>query len=594
MSEKQNLTIEEVLRQLEEAKKRIAHLEEKVESKELEIHKQSEELHRQSEGITKQKNEIKNLKEQLSSLLRNKFAKRAEEYVPEIKDEEFNRESVAVPPSAENAKEKPIFKEHDKSKRVYLEEESARPKTCGRTIFGLEIPRKEERIKLPESEMYCKCGARLRVIGEEVTEKLVMPKSKIYVRRIVREKCQCPKCEGITYSDKSVVKTAPVEKTIFPKAMITPSVVANIICNKYDMHIPYYRQEYAFKYRHLYISRENMTNWQETAAAALEPLRELFHEELLSGNVIHADETPVKVINQKTDEIKSELGLQKDDKLKDREKCYIWVLMGGKENHPVLEYDFRWTRCKNNVLPLIEGFSGYMMTDGLSSYHTTAEEYNETHENKIISCACNAHNRRKYFDAWKNGNDLDAEPALEYYHNIYEIEKELRWKYDHKKLTAEEFVKKRRERVIPIFEKFKDWVTEIKPKVRPGSKLGKAVIYSLNQWDRLLKYLDCAELTPDNNECEALGIRPFTVGRNNWKFNYSGEGAKSACFMFSLVQTAKANGLEPEEYIRNLFEQAPYCETKEDWKKLLPWNIELKPFDDCGEWRRSLTMNITE
>lgn len=591
MSENQNLTLEEVLRQLEEAKKRIAQLEAKVESKELEIHKQSdeinkqtEEIHRQSEEIIKQKNEIKNLKEQLSSLLRNKFAKRAEEYVPEVKVEEFNRESVAVPPSAENPKEKPIFKEHDKSKRVYLEEESARPKTCGRTIFGLEIPRKEERIKLPESEMYCKCGARLRVIGEEVTEKLVMPKSKIYVRRIVREKCQCPKCEGITYSDKSVVKTAPVEKTIFPKAMITPSVVANIICNKYDMHIPYYRQEYAFKYRHLYISRENMTNWQETAAAALEPLRELFHEELLSGNVIHADETPVKVINQKPDEIKSELGLQKDDKLKDREKCYIWVLMGGKENHPVLEYNFRWTRCKNNVLPLIEGFSGYMMTDGLSSYHTTAEEYNETHENKIISCACNAHNRRKYFDAWKNGNDLDAEPALEYYHNIYEIEKELRWKYDHKKLTAEEFVKKRRERVIPIFEKFKDWVTEIKPKVRPGSKLGKAVIYSLNQWDRLLKYLDCAELTPDNNECEALGIRPFTVGRNNWKFNYSGEGAKSACFMFSLVQTAKANGLEPEEYIRNLFEQASYCETKEDWKKLLPWNIELKPFDDCGEW----------
>lgn len=427
MSENQNLTIEEVLRQLEEAKKRIAHLEEKVESKELEIHKQSEKLHRQSEEITKQKNEIKNLKEQLSSLLRNKFTKRAEEYVPEIKDEEFNRESVAVPPSAENPKEKTIFKEHDKSKRVYL-------------------------------------------------------------------------------------------------------------------------------------------------------------EELLSGNVIHADETPVKVINQKPDEIKSELGLQKDDKLKDREKCYIWVLMGGKENHPVLEYNFRWTRCKNNVLPLIEGFSGYMMTDGLSSYHTTAEEYNETHENKIISCACNAHNRRKYFDAWKNGNDLDAEPALEYYHNIYEIEKELRWKYDHKKLSAEEFVKKRRGRVIPIFEKLKDWVTEIKPKVRPGSKLGKAVIYSLNQWDRLLKYLDCAELTPDNNECEALGIRPFTVGRNNWKFNYSGEEAKSACFMFSLVQTAKANGLEPEEYIRNLFEQAPYCETKEDWKKLLPWNIELKPFVDSGEW----------
>ena len=93
---------------------------------------------------------------------------------------------------------------------------------------------------------------------------------------------------------------------------------------------------------------------------------------------------------------------------------------------------------------------------------------------------------------------------------------------------------------------------EIKPKVRPNSKLGKAVSYSLNQWDRLQKYLDCAELTPDNNECEAIGIRPFTVGRNNWKFNYSGEGARSSCFMFSLVQTAKANGLEPEVVSRIL------------------------------------------
>lgn len=364
--------------------------------------------------------------------------------MPEIKDEEFNKESVPVPPSAENPKEKPVFKEHDKSKRVYLEEESVRPKTCGRGIFGQDIPRKEQRIKLPESEMYCKCGARLRVIGEEVTEKLVFPKNKAYVRRIVREKCQCPKCEGITYSDKSVVKTAPVEKTIFPKAMITPSVVSHIICNKFDMHIPYYRQEYAFKYRHIYISCENMTNWQETAAGALEPLREILHEEVISGNVIHADETPVKVINQKPDEIKNELGVQEDAELKDREKCYIWVLMGGKENHPVLEYNFRWTRCKNNVLPLIEGFSGYIMTDGLSSYHTTAEEYNKTHNKKIISCACNAHNRRKYFDAWKNGNDLDAEPALEYYQTIYEIERELRWRYEHKKITAEEFIIKRK------------------------------------------------------------------------------------------------------------------------------------------------------
>ena len=487
MSENQNLTLEEVLRQLEEAKKRIVLLEEKVESKELEITQQSEKINQQtdkinqqSEEIKKQKDEINNLKEQLASLLRNKFAKRAEEYVPEIKDEEFNKESVPVPPSAENPKEKPIFKEHDKSKRVYLEEESVRPKTCGRGIFGQDIPRKEQRIKLPESEMYCKCGARLRVIGEEVTEKLVFPKNKAYVRRIVREKCQCPKCEGITYSDKSVVKTAPVEKTIFPKAMIAPSVVSHIICNKFDMHIPYYRQEYAFKYRHIYISRENMTNWQETAAEALEPLCEILHEEVISGNVIHADETPVKVINQKPDEIKNELGVQEDAELKDREKCYIWVLMGGKENHPVLEYNFRWTRCKNNVLPLIEGFSGYMMTDGLSSYHTTAEEYNKTHNKKIISCACNAHNRRKYFDAWKNGNDLDAEPALEYYQTIYEIERELRWRYEHKKITAEEFIKKRRERVIPIFKEFKDWVIEIKPKVRPNSKLGKAVSYSLN------------------------------------------------------------------------------------------------------------------
>lgn len=598
MTENQNPTLEEVLKELEEAKKRIALLEEKIDSKDQEIsrqseelNKQSEELNRQSEKIQKQsiqidrqKNQIMNLKEQISSLMGEKFASRAEGYVPEIKDEEFNKESVITPPSAENPKEKPIFREHDKSKVVYLEEENARTKTCGRGKFGPEIPTKELRLKLPEDEMYCKCGARLRVIGTETTDKVEAPPQRFRIIRIVREKCQCPVCEGITYSEKSVVKTAPVEKTLFPKTMATPSFVAHLIYNKYGLHIPYYRQQYALKYRHLDISRENMNNWQETAFDGLQTLKEVMHEEVISGNVIHADETPVKVINQNPEEIRKELGLRDKDDLKDREKCYIWVLMGGKENHPVIEYNFRWSRSKNNVEPLIEGFSGFMMTDGLSHYNTTADEYNQTHDNKIIHCSCNAHARRKYYDAWKNGNDLDAEPALDYYHEIYVAERELRRQYERKKITAEEFVKKRKEKVLPVFADFKKWVEEIQPKVRPGSKLGKAVNYSLNRWDRLLKYLDSAELTPDNNECEAVGIRPFTVGRNNWKFNYSGEGAKSSCFMFSLIQTAKANGLNPEDYLRNVFEQAPFCETREDWRKLLPWNIEMKPFEDRGEW----------
>lgn len=568
-------TLEEALALLKVANLRINDFERQLKEQQLEI--------------LNQKNEILNLKERLAYELNHHFGKRAEGYFPD-KPLVFNHEDVVqLPDTTENPSEKPIFSEHDKSKVVHVHSydrnvKNDKKKSCGRYPLDPKLPRKVLRLNPDEKDLVCKCGCSLRKIGEEVTEKLVEPPRQTYVLRIIRERHQCPNCQGYTESDTGKVVTAPVEKTILPKAIATPSLAASIIYRKYAECIPYYKQECAFNYRGIYISRQNMDNWQDKIYQAILPLKAVYQNELRKGKVLHCDETVLQVLNLNEEEIKAELNEDKEGKdYSNRQKCYVWVMMGGTKEHPVLDYNFRWTRSKNNIRPLLEGFEGFMMTDALSSYRTTADEINEEAGfTKIVSCSCNAHCRRIFYDAWKNCGETASEPALTFYQEIYDIERDLRKLYKNGNLTELEFLKLRRRKVLPVFRKMLEWAKKIK--TRKGSKFGKAITYFLNQRKRLRKYLLCADMTPDNNLCESIGIRPFTVGRGNWKFNVSKAGAESSCFMFSLVNTAKANGLNPEEYLRNVFEQAPYCKGEDDWEKLLPWNIEMKPFEDRGEW----------
>ena len=194
----------------------------------------------------------------------------------------------------------------------------------------------------------------------------------------------------------------------------------------------------------------------------------------------------------------------------------------------------------------------------------------------ITHVGCFAHARRKFFEASQaSGKPQSAEEGIKYIRKLYEIENRLRDELSSKKKSEHEFLADRKTQAGPVLAAFREWLNKRASEVLPSDLLGKAVAYTLNQWDKLVRYLDSTHLTPDNNVSENA-IRPFVLGRKNWLFNKSPNGAKSSCGMYTLIETAKQNGVEPLAYLRALFEKAPLASTPEGWEKLLPWNI-FKP-----------------
>jgi transposase len=182
---------------------------------------------------------------------------------------------------------------------------------------------------------------------------------------------------------------------------------------------------------------------------------------------------------------------------------------------------------------------------------------------------CFAHARRHFFEASKvNKNSKSAEEGIKHIRKLYILENELL----EQELDEEAFLTKRKELAKPILESFKTWLLKRKDEVPPSVKLGQAINYTLSQWSKLTAYLGSIHLTPDNNAAENA-IRPFVLGRKNWLFNKSPHGAESSCGIFTLIETAKANGKEPYDYLKHVFEKAPYADSPDDGEKLLPWNF---------------------
>jgi len=246
----------------------------------------------------------------------------------------------------------------------------------------------------------------------------------------------------------------------------------------------------------------------------------------------------------------------------------MWLARGGPPGRIVILYRYRPTHAAYNAKEFLEGFSGYLQTDGSEVYDAAIKG-----QPGIIHVGCLAHARRKFFDASKaTKKPQSAEEGLKYIRKLYEIENKLRDEVKDKKKTEDEFLVARKAQVEPILASFRAWLNKRANEVLPSALLGKAVAYTLKQWDKLIAYLESPYLTPDNNTSENA-IRPFVCGRKNWLFNKSPKGADSSCGMYSLIETAKQNGIEPLQYLRMLFEKAPFASSREDWEKLLPWNI---------------------
>lgn len=422
-------------------------------------------------------------------------------------------------------------------------------KKRGRKKLPEDLPRVEVIHDLTEEEKICACGCELSRIGEDVSEKLDIIPAKIQVIRNIRPQYACKACEGVE-DDKPSVKIAPVSPQIIPKGMATAGLLAYVLTAKFVDALPFYRQEKQFRRLGIELSRRTMCGWAMKAAETCAPLISLLKNEIRGGPAIHADETTLQVLHE-------------PDRAPTK-KSYMWIFKGGLPDKPALIYEYHQTRSGDVAKLFLDGYQGVVQTDGYKGYDFLDQK------SDVIHVGCWAHARRKFMDVKKVSSSKragSADEALKYIKLLYGLEKVAR----QKKMTQSELYELRQKHAKPILTKFKTWLNKRSNTVVPKSLLGKAIFYSLGQWHRLENYIKSGHAGIDNNVAENA-IRPFVVGRKNWLFSGTPEGAEASAVLYSLIETAKANQLEPYSYLRYLFEKIPTT-LPDEFCNLLPQNL---------------------
>ena len=417
-------------------------------------------------------------------------------------------------------------------------------KKCGRKPLPAQLPRIDVIHELTEPMRRCDHDGRLLTeIGEVISEQLDIVPAKIQVTRHIRKKyaCDCGQC----------IKTAPLPAQPIPKSLASPGLLAHITVSKYQDALPLYRQETILQRIGVDIPRATLANWMIQAGRLIQPLINLMHERLLSHDIIQMDETTVQVL--------------KESGRKAQSKSYLWLQRGGPPEHPVVLFHYDPGRGAEIAKRLLAGFTGYLQADGYDGYNAAVAENHLTH------VGCMAHARRKFSDAvkaqGKNETHGKAHRGLALIRKLYRVEKQAR------KLTPEKRHGHRDRHARPILDELRAWLDQVLPQVPPTSATGKALNYLHNEWAKLIRYLDDGRLEIDNNAAENA-IRPFVIGRKNWLFANSVRGVKASANLYSLIETAKANGLEPYAYLRYLFTELPKAETVDAIEALLPGNLD--------------------
>lgn len=557
--------------QIEEQQQSLQKKDDEIAERDLKINAQIAVINQKDKQLEAEKSEKEQIKlelikvqEELSSQLAHRFCAHSEKSdnqpsLFDFEDEEFtpSEEEIAETVAGEGPYKEVKVREYIRRK-------------CGRKPIDDSTPTKQIYHDIPEEEKICACGCKLKKVGENSTKRLRIIPAKMYAIEDIYPKYACPACEGSGDEDKPVFRQAPAVKYLIPKSIATSELLAYTMTNKFCEHLPFYRQEKAFERRCITVTRADMSNWQEQIYKRLMPMDKLIMNHIKSGNTMNMDETTVKVLKYKN---------QSDND--SRKKSYIWLGIGGPKDNKAVIYRYYESRHHKYIKPFINGFKGYLQTDEYPGYETAINEHALLYpDDKIIHVACLAHVRRKFFDASLNGKTPGASKAVKYIQQIYRLEEEL----IAMNLSPEELVSKRKEIIKPVFDEFHEWLLEMKPKVPPTLMFGRAINYALSAWNHLLNYLDCPELFVDNSISER-SIKPFVIGRKNWLFSGSETGAESSCFLFTLIENAKLYKLDPYEYLRCVFDQAPLCESEKDFEKLLPWNIKISEFNEEGTWK---------
>ena len=412
-----------------------------------------------------------------------------------------------------------------------------------------DIPKERVEHRLEGEDLVCpQCGVIMTEIGTEVVNKLKIIPAQTIVEQHVYYTYACQTCNKEDI-ETPVVK-APREKNIIPGSFATPEAIAHIMTQKFVMGSPLYRQEQELNRKGISLSRQTMSNWILKATEDyLLPVYEQLHKELLKRDVLHADETTLQVLHEPGKKPQSD--------------SYMWLYRtSGDTDKPIVLYEYQPGRGAKHPKEFLAGYTGYLHTDGYAGYHDLGED--------ITVVGCWAHARRKFDEAVKSlpkgkAKGSSASQGLAYCNLLFEIEQGL------SEETADERYEQRLKQTKPVLDAMLSWANT--RTAAPKSALGKAFTYLKEQWPYLTNYLNDGRLEISNNRAER-SIKPFVIDRKNFLFANTPKGATGSAIMFSLIQTAIENGLDPYKYLTWLLRKAKNADLTDarTIQSLLPWN----------------------
>ena len=462
------------------------------------------ELRAAAEGLVElakvQALEIEKLKHQLTGHRRHRFGAKSEiasqlDLELQLEEEETAAARIA-PPDDEGVAEK-----------------KAKPK---RKPLPPELPRFEE-VLSPGAG--CTCGGKLRKIGEDVTEELEYIPGRFIVNRIVRPRMACSGCDTICQ--------APLPSRPIERGRPGPGLLAHVLVSKYADHLPLYRQSQIYARDGIDLDRSTLTDWVGRSTALLEPLADAVGRHVRAGQAIFADDTPIK--------------------MQARRKCAtarIWTYVRderawGSADPPAAWYQFSTDREGKHPADHLKAFKGWMHADGYSGFNQLYKP------GKIQEVACMAHVRRKFVDIFKASGLEVAEEAIKRIALLYKVEKDARG------MPPEERVRLRQKHAKPVFDDLAIWLEAQLRRIPGKSELAKAIRYALGRVPKMRPYLDHGHLELDNNTAER-GMRPVALGRKNYLFVGSEGGGKAAAIAYTLIETAKLNGVDPQAWLTDV------------------------------------------
>jgi transposase len=484
--------------------------------------------------------EVNALREQL--VQRDAKIAQLNDLLKQVLQREFGTASEKMPPEQARLFDEQDCEETADPAPIRVQGHERQPRR--RPRLSPDLPRVEVVHDLSDAEKICaEHGCALAPLSEVTSEQLEFQPAKLYVLRHIQKTYTCPCCTG-------QVVTAAKPPSLLPKSLATPSLLAWITASKFCDGLPLYRQSAIFARLGVTLDRTTMAQWMIRVGEQVQPLVNLLWDRLRAQRIVHMDETTVQVLDEPGRTPQS--------------KSYMWVTTAGPPRAGIVLFHYAPSRGGQVAKNLLGDHQGALMVDGYEGYNGVCGN------GEILRLGCWAHARRKFVVAQRaqpKGKTGAADQALALIAKLYRVERTQAEAEDPDRYRA------RQAQAAPVLKQLRAFLDRNQARTAPQTALGKALTYLDNQWAHLVRYLEDGAYPIDNNRAENA-IRPFVIGRKNFLFSQSIPGVRANANLYSLIETAKAHGLDPHAYLRQVFERLTQVQSVEDFEPLLPGAVK--------------------